>query len=176
MPRSLFSVHPRILMDLPRPPPSPPSHSAVSVEFLPIFVLRRSTLIFPKIPRGSRRFFFLISPPYLYCVFTRLSTIFFSLFLPPPPVLTSSISYFLPPSAIVLLPPAWSLLLPPPCPVSPRIYSSLVASLCPFASSLASSFFPRQPGDLRRFPRATSPPSTPPSRIPTRDNPYKLEH
>lgn len=152
MPRSLFSVHPRILMDLPRPPP--PSHSAVSVEFLPIFVLQRSTLIFPKIPRGSRRFFFLISPPYLYCVFTRLSTIFFSLFLPP--VLTSSISYFLPPSAIVLLPPAWSLLLPPPCPVSPRIYSSLVASLCPLVSSLASSFFPRQPGDLQRFPRATS--------------------
>lgn len=151
IPRSLFfgsSSHSH------GPSATSPSHSAVSVEFLPISVLRRSTLIFPKIPRGSRRFFFLISPPYLYCVFTRLSTVFFFF------VLLRSLSFFsqflFSPSAIVLLPPAWFLLLPPPCPVSPRIYSSLMTSLSS-RSSLASSFFPRQPGDLRRFlRRATS--------------------
>lgn len=154
MPRSLFSVHPRILMDLPRPPPRLIPRSPWNFyQFLSSDVPRSSFLKFPEDPDDSSSLFL----HRIFIVFLRDCLPYSSLFFSPPPVLTSSISYFLPPSAIVLLPPAWSLLLPPPCPVSPRIYSSLVASLCPFASSLASSFFPlRQPGDLQRFPRATS--------------------
>lgn len=87
-------------MDLPRPP----SHSAVSVEFLPISVLRRSALIFPKIPWGSRRSFFLISPLYLYCVFTRLSTVLFSLSFSRS-FHKSFIFYFLPPRSPSCHPP-----------------------------------------------------------------------
>lgn len=55
---------------------------------------------------------------------------------------SSFISYFLPPSAIVLLPSFWPLLLPPPCLVSPRICSSPVASLCPLSLFSRVFFLP----------------------------------
>jgi len=131
------------------------------------------TLIFPKIPRGSRRFFFLISPSYLYCVlrdcllypFLSFSRSFHSSF----------ISYFL--SLVRDRPPATRLAFITASSM-PGFSADLFSRGLSLSSrsSLASSFFlllnPVISGDFSE----RLPPPTPPSRIPTRDNPYKLEH
>lgn len=188
-----------------------PSHFAVSVEFLPISVLRRSPLIFPKIPRGSRRFLFLISPLYSYCLFMGLpphppSTLSFPLFarflflylhsfhsLCPLIFSSSFLSLFSSlsarPSSLATLQAFYSYLRAFPAALPSFsstlslsvIYSSFVAPLCSSSSTSLSisprvflSFLGKQ-RSLTISPSAFLS-STPPTRIPTRDNPYKLEH
>jgi len=122
-----------------------PSHFAVSVEFLPISVLWRFPLILPKAPRGSRQdtssLYFFIA--FFYCLSTKLSTVFFSLFHFVRSFRSSLISYFSLSSTAVLLPlyPLFFLSL---CglssfSVSSRIYFFLVVSPSS-RSTLAISF------------------------------------
>lgn len=156
-------------MDLPRPPRLIPRSPWNFYQFLSSDVPRSSFLKFPEDPDDSSSLFL----HRTFIVFLRdclpYSSLSFSRSFH-----SSFISYFLPPSAIVFLPPAWPLLLPPPCPVPPRIYSSLMTSLYPLAllARLLSPLANPISSDFSERP----PPSTPPSRIPTRDNPYKLEH
>lgn len=87
MPRSLFSVHPRILMDLPRPPPRLIPRSPWNFyQFLSSDVPRSSFLKFPEDPDDSSSLFL----HRIFIVFLRDCLPYSSLFLSPPPR-----SYFL---------------------------------------------------------------------------------
>lgn len=140
-------------MDLSRPLRLIPRSPWNFYQFLSSDVPRSSFL---KFPRASRRFFFLTSPPYLYCVFTRLSTVFFSFFLP----FSSFISYFLrPPTARLAFITASPM---------PGFFADLFVSHDLSILSLFSRIFflplanPVISGDFSERP----PPSTPPSEDP----------
>lgn len=153
-------------MDLPRPLRLIPRSPWNFYQFLSSDVPRSSFL---KFPGGSRRFLFLTSPPYLYCVFTRLSTVFF-FFLSP--VLFTVLIFTVrdrPPTTRPTFIAASSM---------PGFSADLFVSHDLSILSLFSRIF-FLPSPTRWSPAISPerpPPSPPPSRIPTRDNPYKLEH
>lgn len=173
MPRSLFSVHPRILMDLPRPPPRLIPRSPWNFyQFLSSDVPRSSFLKFPEDPDDSSSLFL----HRIFIVFLRDCLPYSSLFFSPPPfLLPPSLIFFLRPRSFSCHPPGLyycllharflrgSIRLSWPLSVLSLLLSRPCSSL--FANPVIFNDFPERP-----------PPSTPPSRIPTRDNPYKLEH
>lgn len=152
MPWSLFSVHPRILMDLPRPPRLIPRSPWNFYQFLSSNVPRSSFLKFPEDPDDSsslflhRIFIVFLWDCLPYSSFS-FSLLFFPQFLH---LLFSSSIYDRPPATGLVFITASSM---------PSFFADLFVS-CGFSlsshSSLASFFFLRQPGDLQRFLRATS--------------------
>jgi len=153
MPWSLFSVHPRILMDLPRPPRLIPRSPWNFYQFLSSNVPRSSFLKFPEDPDDSSSLFlYRIFIVFLWDCLSYLS--FFSLsrslFLSTVP---SSLIFFLHLRSSSCHRPSLYY-----CSSMLSFFTDLFSCglFLSSYSSLASFFFLRQPGDLQQFLRATS--------------------